>query len=1702
MQKHSVLVILALLTVPTDAVFGDMYAWGMGSSGALGVDSKKQQNHPVQVTGMIGKRAKSVDAGSISTSAVTTDGKVFMWGQGISEDGVLDPEASSASPIEVKNIGVHAVAFTAGRCHYAVLAKDGNVYTWGCNDRGALGRGKMCSDCHSNTPQVVSSLKGLNLRQLASGEDHSAALTDNGYVYVWGSGLRGEIGNGLVKDQQTPQLLEELSRKVRICQICAGEDHLAAVDTEGHLWTWGGNYYGQLGHGLNEAYITKPRMVSRFQYPDKAAIVGCGAGYTSLITVSNKVFLWGAGGEPLPTEKKFFSDPAMLPRAVTAGQNHVIVVLRDHRVFSWGSNGRGQLGISDESFFTTMPQLLEDLEGKFINVVAAGRNHTIALAGKPTVASCPFFQDWYGSPGSLNDEFEATCHKDDVTCADGSCCKLGESCAQFSDLRWGCCPGPNMRIADDQTTCCPKDSTFNSADKTCERPVSYQEAARVLAAFEDGSLKKLPQVPAEVVAHPEGISYEGKPLTILDPTHSVSTNSISDPIYQASGMSAAADAVLDTYHRVTVDRAKTLEQVKSAEPGSTVGSASSTETPAFGAPPPSATTTTESADDAEEDADAEPITSPEDAAIEDRLREEITAASSGTEPKDDLAKMNRAQIVQEIIAMEKKANKNTQDDITELKLALLGDDILRAEASKLRAQTPPPSSHRGDSIGDDGVSVAMPNNAALKKEEAQAGIRALKAFEKERPTYHHSQPAVTDPTQSIAWIANTKLSERIAGVKHHDMENMLLPSDAPPRVHPDIIPGASHLYRSGVLVQSDSKAESGRPGCGPCPKSAGNLDCNRDCAEADAQAIDQLRADGFPSDPRPRLKRIEEFLSATASPSPSPSMSWASRTVVQKQRTLIQEGDLTVSVDSVSVHVPPAGFYRDPETNMTYKILGDRVSLAFPGSRFVSMGQTAGSSHRGHCGVSRPTCPDNSCCEEGETCCQQQDGSYGCCPFETGSCCTDKRHCCPEPYSCDLREQACVFNGTTIGLARYAKVDQGLCAVGEMACKDGSCCEDGQSCCQMYDGLQGCAPFKDAVCCSDGMHACPDGSTCGAHGTNACVDTLTGVQTPASKLHYTAVPPGASKVCYPDEITCDGGSCCNGDNTCCMSADGYEECCPYTDGVCCAGGSCCPNGYSCDGDNGQCVGPEGPAEMKVTLPGRSPYLVAEACEVSEITCPGTNPSLCCARGEGCCSGKPDGATEMVHGCCPFGEDAVCCDDGGCCPARHTCDGSMCISPNGTAISSVEIQAARQSDISPSTTSCADSRELQDKIDAALKDSAENAIHHPTNGTENMVTNVGGVEKGEWGSEDANSVLLSSPGELDTGIHVPSSTHHPLSDMVAEREKEEIDNLMDYLKVLLVQLMQTKMQDFCTVQGAVSFEPCTWDDSASSRDVQAIRRAVAEAAEVDQDQVIVSPIRDSHIIDFVVDPIPDTPDACSSIQDKMSTSMINGFLRSTLTSQGFGCADHLVDVKLPAVSHEQPLNITAKLLVVNNLQKLFVSMMNHVAEGEAAEIASDVNALKHLLEALVSLRGELGTAIRRDLGGLDLVLTEKNTISVLEQLITLLISFLKTRDVDLDAITLPKQHTSASPCQRGGSNEPPGPECGKTQMSLTSMPLRDLDDENYDPLLQREHPFSSRAAADSDESTLPTLPAVDHVSVSGDNGDFWMPEGCEGGNCKQ
>ncbi|BHF67427.1 Regulator of chromosome condensation [Sparganum proliferum] len=161
------------------------------------------------------------------------------------------------------------VQVAAGGMHTVCLTSDGRVFTFGCNDEGALGRTSKDasdeedgneaekSDEEAQPTAVLESRPGLvtfpepvTIRKVTAGDSHSAALDDDGRVWLWGT-FRGSSGVlGLTKASEicrSPVLLNMPSDVCRVVKIASGQDHLVLLTEDGRLFTMGCGEQGQLG---------------------------------------------------------------------------------------------------------------------------------------------------------------------------------------------------------------------------------------------------------------------------------------------------------------------------------------------------------------------------------------------------------------------------------------------------------------------------------------------------------------------------------------------------------------------------------------------------------------------------------------------------------------------------------------------------------------------------------------------------------------------------------------------------------------------------------------------------------------------------------------------------------------------------------------------------------------------------------------------------------------------------------------------------------------------------------------------------------------------------------------------------------------------------------------------------------------------------------------------------------------------------------------------------------------------------------------------------------------------------------------------------------------------------------------------------------------------------------------------------------------
>ncbi|KAD4982510.1 hypothetical protein R6Q59_002109 [Mikania micrantha] len=229
---------------------GQVFSWGYGGFGALGHSVYTRELSPKKVEGTWDGKISQIATSGTHTAAITETGQLYTWGRDEGEGRLgLGPnrgpnEAGGLSiPSEVKALPVPVVSVACGGFFTTVITNDGHLWSWGANSNNELGRGNRVGGWK---PQPIPGLEGVSVIQIASGGYHSLALTDEGRVLSWGYGGHGQLGHFSTQNQPVPTVIESLASE-KVVYIACGGSSSAAVTDEGKLYMWGNAKDGQLG---------------------------------------------------------------------------------------------------------------------------------------------------------------------------------------------------------------------------------------------------------------------------------------------------------------------------------------------------------------------------------------------------------------------------------------------------------------------------------------------------------------------------------------------------------------------------------------------------------------------------------------------------------------------------------------------------------------------------------------------------------------------------------------------------------------------------------------------------------------------------------------------------------------------------------------------------------------------------------------------------------------------------------------------------------------------------------------------------------------------------------------------------------------------------------------------------------------------------------------------------------------------------------------------------------------------------------------------------------------------------------------------------------------------------------------------------------------------------------------------------------------
>ena len=227
-----------------------------------------------------------------------------------------------------------------------------------------------------NVPERIQFFDGMNVQTLRIGMRHSAAITEDGRLFMFGSGNWGVLGQGNESDVQfrEPVQVSKFEKMgLKVVDVALGEYHTMALTDDGNVWTWGyagkkgffnwmyTQEIGALGHGDKEQHFMPTKVNFIEENGIKVAKISAGLYHCNVLTEEGQLYNWGRGlygvlgngsnqhslspilNEELEAMKE--EDPEASGISVMDSADEFTVILtKDGELYAWGKNDRGQMG--------------------------------------------------------------------------------------------------------------------------------------------------------------------------------------------------------------------------------------------------------------------------------------------------------------------------------------------------------------------------------------------------------------------------------------------------------------------------------------------------------------------------------------------------------------------------------------------------------------------------------------------------------------------------------------------------------------------------------------------------------------------------------------------------------------------------------------------------------------------------------------------------------------------------------------------------------------------------------------------------------------------------------------------------------------------------------------------------------------------------------------------------------------------------------------------------------------------------------------------------------------------------------------------------------------------------------------------------------------------------------------------------------------
>jgi alpha-tubulin suppressor-like RCC1 family protein len=351
-----------------------LYVFGRNGNGELGFNDLVYRSSPTQVG--TGTDWSIVSSGSTSFVGIKTDGTLWSWGtNGQGQSGRNDNSATGlkSSPVQV---GTNTNWSFVTNTYYSVFAikTDGTLWAWGRNSDGDLG---LNDRNNRSSPTQVGT--GTTWLKIGPGLYHIGVIKTDGTLWTWGRNPQGQLGQNDRISRSSPV---QIGSDTNWSDIVGGQRHFIALKTNGTLWACGGDTFsGSLGLNLTSDYRSVITQIG--SSTNWSSISSKLNSFATLATKTDgTLWSWGRNqfGELGINDRTYKSSPTQVGTATnwnTIAQADQVAggIKTDGTLWLWGLNSYGQLGLNDRNYRSSPTQVGT---GTNWNKLSLGRqNHSV-----------------------------------------------------------------------------------------------------------------------------------------------------------------------------------------------------------------------------------------------------------------------------------------------------------------------------------------------------------------------------------------------------------------------------------------------------------------------------------------------------------------------------------------------------------------------------------------------------------------------------------------------------------------------------------------------------------------------------------------------------------------------------------------------------------------------------------------------------------------------------------------------------------------------------------------------------------------------------------------------------------------------------------------------------------------------------------------------------------------------------------------------------------------------------------------------------------------------------------------------------------------------------------------------------------------------------------------------------------------------------